>query len=150
MLLSLLVAAAASAGALPPPPQCSVADNSKDAWLHIPTPGLPGGHPLYSRFCGPARAVVQVHGKTFDIRGGSCRDIAGYETIGIGLLAFARAPTAAYLGYGSATAPTVFIQLPGIRDATGQAITTGSPIRAGAFVGHFRDGTLFRGNWTCN
>jgi hypothetical protein len=156
LVSSVLLVTAASAGArspaaqLPAPPQCSSADNSKHAWLHVPTPGLPGGHPLYVRFCGPARAVVRVRGKTFDIRGGSCDDTSGYETIGIGLHAFARAPTASYVAYASSTAPAVFVQLPGIRSAMGQALTTGNPIRSGTFLGHFRDGTPFSGSWTCN
>ena len=150
--LAVIAPAESSAAArdtLPAPPLCSAADNSRHAILSVPTPGLPGGHPLYVRFCGPAQAVVQVHGKTFDIRGGACDDTQGYERIGIGLHAFAHAPTARWIAFAASTAPAVFVQLPGIRYAIGQAATSGNPIHTGTFAGHFHDGTPFTGSWTC-
>lgn len=140
---------AATRGALPAPPRCSAADYGRHAILHIPTPGLPGGHPLYVRYCGPAHAVVRLHGKALSIRGGSCGDTQGYESIGIGLHAFAPAPTARSLGFASSTAPAVSIQLPGVRYATAKALTNGKPIRTGTFVGRLHDGTPFSGSWTC-
>jgi len=140
---------AGARGALPAPRQCSAADSSRHSVLSVPTPGLPGGHPLYVRFCGPAEADVRVHGKTFEIRGGACEDTQGYERIGIGLHAFADAPTARWMAFASSTAPAVFVQLPGIRYAIGQAVTSGNPIRAGTFAGHFHDGTPFAGSWAC-
>jgi hypothetical protein len=134
---------------LPPPPRCTAADNSKHTILHIPTPGLPGGHPLYVRYCGLAQAVVRLAGTSYRIRGGSCADTKGYERIGIGLHAFTHAPTASSLRFASSTAPTVDIQLPRIRYATGRATTSGTPIRSGRFTGHLRNGTPFDGSWTC-
>jgi hypothetical protein len=137
-------------GDLPAPPHCTATDNGKQAILHIPTPGLPGGHPLYVRFCGPAQAVVRLGGSSYRIRGGSCTDTTGYEAIRIGLHAFAHAPVrASFLAFVSSAAPAVFIQLPGIRYATGQATTSGTPIRSGRFSGHLRNGTPFDGSWTC-
>jgi hypothetical protein len=92
LCLALLTGWTARA-ATPVPPKCSSADTKNKRVVRSG---------LYVRFCGPARARIQVRGETYVIRGGFCGGlvrISGTNTvlrwIGIGLAAYGPVPAGA-------------------------------------------------------
>jgi hypothetical protein len=166
-------------GHLPVRPTCSAAVNDSRArtpfahsgsppWtIHVPVPGLPGGHLLYLRFCGHARALVRLHRMVFRISdGGHCVRTAGYEEVAVGVEADAPAPpgTALLIEVHSGRAgrfrtgetPVLVlaaIQLPGVRQEPGTGlsgtITIARSLQAGTFALRLHDGTSVTGSWTC-
>jgi|SRR4249919_2250423 len=146
----------------PTPPRCSAADTRRNAFLW---------NSLYSRFCGPARAVVHLNGKTYRIRGGHClprrsprtktkrRRLNGME---IGLLADSPAPAGRGISliHWMATQPRPVtiedseIEVPGTRVAASGTIIVGKGLKGGTFSLYSRDasgptGVTLTGSWTC-
>lgn len=166
---------------LPAPPTCSAGVNREQGqtpfahsgsppWtIHIPTPGLPGGHPLYLRFCGPAQAVIRLHAKVVRITdGGHCVRAAGYGGVAVGLVENAPAPAGQALtisihstrqagtfktGETPGRLVVAAVQLPGARQVLGAGltgtITIAESLRAGTFALRLRDMTPVTGSWTC-
>jgi hypothetical protein len=78
-LCALAVLATGWTHAANPAPQCTFNDHWGRKTLSTK---------LYTRFCGPAEAVVYVRGAPVHIRGGFCRRNKGLASISVGLLAF--------------------------------------------------------------
>ena len=146
------------------PPTCSVADTQRNASLVVNDPTT--GQPLYFRFCGPARAVVYVSGKTYRIRGGHCLPLRSRRSrtqrhllkgIAIGLLT--NEPAAPGRGIslgrwtvtrpGPVTIDDSEIQVPGGRVAASGIVVVGKKLNGGWFSLYGRDGPLVSGSWTC-
>jgi hypothetical protein len=136
--------------------------------LLIPTPGLPGGHPLYVRFCGPAEAVAHLDGGSFQLRGGQCtRDNGGGFLIRIGMIANAPALPFGFVGLflhrsdvthtgtfrlAETAKGTVYatIQLPHRNlPVAGGTITIGKAMTAGTFALRLHNATRVTGTWAC-
>jgi hypothetical protein len=152
------------------PPWCSYTDDSRHATLTVPAPGKPGGHPLYTRSCGPGQAVLHHHEETLRIRGGHCARLpGGHFVIRIGLRAAAPAAPAEQLGlfihHPRADRPGTFrlaetenglvwaqAQVRNVYDLaiSGGTITIGRSMRSGTFAFRLADTTRATGNWTCD
>ena len=158
--------------ALPPPPRCPSGVTNPPAtphklwpWLlHVPTPGLPGGHPLYLRFCGPAHAVVRLNRRAYTITSGNCDRAPGPEGEGIGVGLMANPPASPARGLTidihtairAGTIPTgagplvyIALQLPGLRSGIAGKIIIDASTHAGRINGRLDDGTPVTGSWTC-
>jgi hypothetical protein len=71
VVAALVVAAWAAGASTPLPPTCSAADAQRGGILVSAGWGT-DDQPGYARYCGPARAVVRVGGKSFTFKGGHC------------------------------------------------------------------------------
>jgi hypothetical protein len=185
VLCSLVVVAPGwTRGAAVAPPRCSDAGSRgvETGWLlpghqvvsvAAPAPATRNAQPTYTRMCGPASAVVRLHGMSFWIPGGRCalngeRDYvlqvgmtaAPPAAPGKSLDLFVGDPRAATQGGafriggdgGTATSRvTAEIQLPhyGSLDASGGTITIEPSRRLGTFAFRLRDATRVTGRWTC-
>jgi hypothetical protein len=143
------------------PPTCSPQELEA-----VQTPGT-SGTPLYTRWCGPARARVHVNGASFLIRGGRCISHPRSFFVRVGLIAnppahpakwvglFIRDPRAANAGtFKLAETATSFvyakIQLGGPElEIAGGTITIAPSMRAGTFALRLEDATRVTGSWTC-
>lgn len=168
VLMTLIVCAFVMVGggwaraAVPAPPTCSPGQNA----VAVQTPGTSPGHPLYTRWCGPATVLVHLHGASFRLHGGQCEEGGGF-LVRVGLIANAPAPPAEWVGLflhdpraahpgtlklAETATGTVYarIQLraPELLIAGG-TITIGKSMRAGTFAFRLRDGTRVTGSWTC-
>jgi hypothetical protein len=132
----------------------------------VQTPGT-SGTPLYTRWCGPARARVHVNGASFLIRGGRCVGRPTRYFVRVGLIANPPAHPAKWVGlfirdrraanpgtFRLAETPTSFvyatIQLGGpALEIAGGTITIARSMRAGTFALRLRDSSRVNGSWTC-
>jgi hypothetical protein len=129
------------------------------------------GEPLYERFCGPARAVVYLNGRTYRIQGGHCFPVRSPRTrmkrrlltdITIGL--FSEPPAAPgrgiWLPHFAATQPGPVqiddsaIDLAGMRLAASGTVLVGEGLKGGSFFLYDRTasgptGITLTGTWTC-
>ena len=143
------------------PPTCSPNDLTD-----VQTSGT-SGTPLYTRWCGPARARVHVNGASFLIRGGRCLGHPTSYFVRVGLIAnpparpakwvglFIRDRRAAHAGtFRLAETATSFvyatIQLGGpALEIAGGTITIARSMRDGTFALRLQDATRVTGTWTC-
>jgi hypothetical protein len=160
----LLLPAWSTASPPPGPPRCSAADTRHNAILRA------NG---YQRFCGPARAVVYLNGKTYRVQGGFClprqstleKARRRFGGISIGFF-----PAKAGLPPGRgvdfwwlppstrAQATTIDdseIEVPGTAVAASGIVVVGKKLKGGWFSLYGRDGSgptgpLVSGSWTCN
>jgi hypothetical protein len=160
-----------SGSASPAPPRCSAADTRRNALLHVDDPA--NGQPLYLRYCGPARAVVYLKGKSYRIQGGYCippkrstgtkKPRRRLDGIAIGLIT--NAPALPGRGVAFFWEPPVArggpisiddseIEVAGTRVAASGTVVVRERLTGGWFSLYGRDGSgptgpLVSGSWTC-
>jgi hypothetical protein len=150
--------------ALPAPPRCSAADIRRNAVLRVDP---------YFRYCGPARAVVYLNGKTYRIRGGFClpRRPGHWRTprkrlggVAIGLMANSPAPAGLAVTFWweppvahgqPITIDDSEIQVPEAHVAASGTVVVGKGLNGGWFSLYGRDasgptGPLVSGSWSCS
>jgi hypothetical protein len=120
----------------------------------------------YIRFCGPAHALVRMHGASSQIRWGNCIRMPGEFLIRIGMFGtttsaapteilglFVHHPKATYAGTFSlqeTAGSLVYAQIPRQHLAIdGGTITVGQSKRAGLFRFRLTNGTRATGSWSC-
>jgi hypothetical protein len=153
--------------AAPAPPTCSAADTRRHAILTVKDPST--HEPLYIRYCGRARAVVQFEGKSYPIKGGFC--LRGYRAHGertlqgvaIGLLANPPARPGRDVSFwwlpaairaGPIAIDDSEIEVPGNRIAASGIVIVGPRLAGGRFTLDGRTaagptGKHVTGSWTC-
>jgi hypothetical protein len=146
----------------PAQPKCSAADTRRTATLLVNG----GAHhaPLYLRFCGPARGVIDLNGKSFAIRGGWCHhgrsSFSAELVIAIGLIA--NRPAAPGRGIslrlprrpGRTTIDDSEFEVPGMRVAASGIVVLAPGLRGGTFSLYGRTasgptGVRLSGSWAC-
>jgi hypothetical protein len=156
----LLLTAWTTKAASSTPPRCTVGDTRRNA-THFEAP--------YSRFCGPARGVVYLDGKTYTIRGGHCNPRQSprkkrrlLTDITIGLIADEPAAPGRgiWLPHLQATRPGPVqiddseIEMADTRVAASGTVLIGTGLKSGSFFLYGRDasgptGVTLVGTWTC-
>jgi hypothetical protein len=158
----LLLPAWSTASTSPGPPRCTARDTRHNNIARA------NG---YQRYCGPARAIVYLNGKTYRIRGGFCvpkrpgyptsprRRLGGvaigfftrFEEAGLGVTFWWERPST------HAEAITIDdseIDVPGTKVAGSGTVVVGKRLNGGWFALYGRDasgptGPLVSGSWTC-
>jgi hypothetical protein len=146
------------------PPRCSAADIRRNAVLRVDP---------YFRYCGPARAVVFLNGKTYRIQGGFCvpRRPGHWRTprkrlggVAIGLMANSPAPAGLAVTFWweppvthgqPITIDDSEIQVPEAHVAASGTVVVGKRLNGGWFSLYGRDasgptGPLVSGSWSCS
>jgi hypothetical protein len=164
----LLIAALTTAAASQPPPRCSDAATRGNAVMSVGR----GYHdaPLYLRFCGPARAVVSMNGRSYSFRGGHClragtpgATAGGLQEEGFVIGLITNTPAAPGRGISiqwqrRATRRVHFddseVEVAGTRVAASGTVTVRSGRQGGTFTLHGRNasgptGVSLSGTWTC-
>jgi hypothetical protein len=161
--VALTTAALAVTGLLA---QSAVAPASRAAC--VPGPGTLGGASI-QRFCGPAKALVRVGGKTYRFSGGACTVQEGFKkgektiAVNIGTLTLPPAtPKTRYFGAliegtkaGTYRNQAVSWELPGKRFGvlTNKVVVSSARSKKGSFTGKASSGGRAqrpaRGSWTC-
>jgi hypothetical protein len=111
-------------------------------------------------FCGPAKAVVKVGGKTLHFKGGKCEKLSGYYTVNLGSITLPPAKPK-YMYFGLTTTkrggthsvkdvPLVW-QTPGKRFALWKgSVTISGSLRSGKFSGTTLEAAQkASGSWSC-
>jgi hypothetical protein len=180
MLCSLVIFAGGwTRGTAVAPPKCSSAGSAgvETGWLpghqvvsvSAPAQKTRSWRVTYTRWCGPASAVVRQYAVSYQIRGGRC-SLNGMRNyvVQVGLIAYPPAAPAEYvglfIGYSGARHSGEFrvrgtetgmvnarIQLPHNRrlDVLGGTITIDRSMRDGTFALRLHDRTRVTGSWTC-
>ena len=157
---ALLLMAWTTKAASPTPPRCTAADARRNA-THFESP--------YTRFCGPARGVVYLIGKSYTVRGGHCTPLQSprkkrHLLTGITIGLIADAPAAPGRGIwllhlqvtrpGPVQIDDSEIEVPGTRVAASGTVLVGTALKSGSFFLYGRDasgptGVTLAGTWTC-
>lgn len=156
--------------ALPAPPRCSAANTRHNAILRVDNPTT--HEPLYVRYCGPARAVVSVNGRTYTVRGGLCFPLRSarlrtprqrLEAVAIGMIAnppatrvrevnFWWAPPTTTVAHRAFMMAEYDIHIPGRDYYTVNGPGTGvvgKRLNGGTFKIEDSTGEEITGSWTC-
>jgi hypothetical protein len=120
-------------------------------------PGVQAVGASYIRvFCGPARALLVVAGRTYRFRSGECFRSKDFTNVNIGTYTVSGAPLGRYLRVvgpsrdGTTRKGSVSWQLPGILDGIGGArLTLEAKGTRGSFSGRTRSGIPARGSFDC-
>ena len=159
-LAALMLGAWTADAAAPIPPKCSASDTQRQRLLHTEVISSDGRY--YFRACGPGRAVLQVAGKSFSIRGGTCSGPLG--TVRFGLLGYGGLHGKGFSAHFPAEPPWHMHRRPGrnpIIDGDTQLPGFDSlPHQGTAFVSKDLDSATFylgtpsqprmiTGSWTC-
>jgi hypothetical protein len=136
------------------PRNCTTADTRQRAVLNIGVDS--SGGPAYMRFCGPARAVVRVHGTSYRINGGICGDRSGPTRVYFGLIENGGRPGARGLSLvlqpgnvaGSFKIIDSIVQVAGLDLAPRGTAVVGDGRTSGTFAGEWK-GTRVTGSWVC-
>jgi hypothetical protein len=167
--VALLLPAWSAASPQSGPARCSATDTRRNNVVRTDS---------YLRWCGPARAVVYLNGKTYRIRGGSClprqstrlkKPRQRLDGIAIGFMprkeGMPPGRTVSFGGGGWPATPSTHaqaitiddseIQVPGAAVAASGIAVVGKKLNGGWFSLYGRDnsgptGPLVSGSWTCN
>lgn len=165
--MSVLLLTAWTTKTSPTPPRCTAADTRRNATRVVNDPS--SGKPLYFRFCGPARAVVYMNGRSYRIGGGHCYPLRSSRTtrrrlteIAVGFIT--NAPAAPGRGIdlphleatqrGPVQIDDSEIEVAGTRVAASGTVLVGTGLKSGSFFLYGRDasgptGVTLAGTWTC-
>ncbi len=137
------------------PRNCTTVDTRQRAVLSIGVDS--NGGPAYTRFCGPARAVVKVRGVSYQINGGHCGQHSDpTRWVWFGLIKNGDRPGARGLSLvlepgnvaGSVKITDSIVQVAGLDLAPGGTAVVGDGLKSGTFVGAW-NGTRVTGSWVC-
>ena len=107
-------------------------------------------------FCGPARAMLVVAGRTYRFRSGECFRSKDFTNVNIGTYTVSGAPLGRYIRVvgpsrdGTTRRGSVSWQLPGILDGiSGAQLTLKARGTRGSFSGRTRSGRPASGSFNC-